>query len=197
MNLTTPEPSELGALSTDELHRHLTTAIGLTARAIANVASIWTELERRGEDLSRYKFALRGYMRAVSAGTLLPEAVASLAGQVRTLDLVASLPVPEQRRLIDGAEIEIVTGGGTTRKRLPDLTWTEAARVIRDGTVRSVGEQQLALQRSERTRRAPVKGRPRRVLVADGLMTIGTVSVELERVLSALRVAGYTVTEAK
>lgn len=167
----------------------------MTARAIATVATIWTELERRGEDMSGYKFALRGYMRAVASGRLIPEAVAALAGQLRTLDRVAELPVDEQRRLIDGAPITLVTADGSTiERRLSDMTWTETARVLRGGQIMTPAEQQIAMQRNRKTRRSPA-GRPYRILIDDGLMRIGTVTVPLDRVLAALRSAGYTLTD--
>lgn len=182
----------LAKMTTEDLRRELGEAIGLTARAIARVAVIWDELTRRGEDLSGYKFALRDYMHAVASGRLLPEAVAQLAGRIRTLDLVAQLPVEEQQRLVDGDPVELLTADGVVQKPLSDLTWPEAARIIRNGHILSPQEQEIAMSRMQAARRRSRRGRPPRILVdtAAGELRVGTASVPVERVLAALRSAG-------
>lgn len=201
--LQIPEATkDLSSVSTAELREQLHVAIGLTARAVAHVAAIWNELTRRGEDLSGVKFALRDYMSAVASGRLLPEAVALLAGRLRTLDAVAQLPVSDQRLLISGAEIDVVTPNGTVVTRtIDEMNWTEAARVLRDGTIRTPAEQRLALSRQEAAakRRNRPRGRPPRLVVdaENNALRLGTMSVPLERVLSTLRAAGYHLAEPK
>lgn len=184
--------TDLAAMSTADLHHALGEAIGLTARAISHVAVIWTELTNRGEDLSGYKFALADYMLKVSSGKLLPEAVAQLAGRTRTLGLLAEMPINEQRRLIDGGLIPAVTDDGIVEKSLADLSWTEAARVIRAGRVVTAKQQQIALTRMQAARRRPGRGRRYSVGVdADaGLVRIGQAEIQAERIIAALRDAG-------
>lgn len=194
---TTIDRTFLTHAETSELRRMLAEAIGITAQAIARVAMIWDELSRRGEDLSAIKFALRDYMRSVATGTLLPEAVALLAGRVRTLNLVADLPVAEQRRLVDGGTIEVVTPDGVVPKTIADLTFPEAARIIRSGQVLSPAEQRLALARMQQSRRRQQLGRPPRVIVDKeaGEVRIGVSRAPVERVLAALRAAGIYPTQ--
>lgn len=191
--LAIPKPAELASMSTDDLRRDLVASIGLTARAISRVAAIWDELARRGIDLSDVKFALRDYMRRVATGQLLPEAVAQLAGSVRTLSLVADLPVSDQRRLIDGDPIQITTSDGIVEKRLSELTWPEAARVIRGGHILSPKEQELARSRMMAAKRKPRNGRPYRIVIDRELaeLRIGKSAVNIERVIAELRAAGY------
>jgi hypothetical protein len=191
----------LSSLETAELHLQLDAAIGLTARSISRVAAIWVELERRGEDMSRHRFSLRSHMRAVADGHLMPEAVAALAGQPRTLQLVADLPVRDQRRLIEGETITVLDGNGAPVDRtLANMTFGEAARVIRNGRILTAEEQRMALDRvRKQPRLTPRTGRPPRIVVANGLVQIGATSpVPIERVLAVLREAGYylTATEA-
>lgn len=189
--ITKYEGAALAGASADELRAELGRAIGITARAIQYVATIWAELERRGEDLSDVRFALRDYMRDVAEGRLLPEAVANLAGRRRTLAAVATLPVDEQRRLIDGAPVELARpDGGAERKTIADMTLAEVSLVIRDGAVRPVEAQRLALSRR---RPKPRRGRPPRIIVDKETATvrIGTHTVEVEGVISALAAAGY------
>jgi len=136
-------------------------------------------------------------MSDVAAGRLLPEAVAVLAGRVRTLKIVADLPVDEQRAIvIDRRCIPVLAADGEVReKRLDDLTYAETARVIADGRVRSVDEQKLVLERAEKAatarRSRPRRGpRPRVTVDADNLVRIGQLRVPAEDVIAALRTAG-------
>lgn len=190
------EAAELDIRHTDTavLREALYDAIGVTVSAIRRVAAIWTELERRGEDLSDVRFALAGYMRAVQAGRLLPEAVAQLAGRRRTLDAVASLPVEEQRRLIKGEAIEVAGMDRVRRKTLDEMTFPEIARVIRDGMIRTADEQRASIERMAARRRPPGRRRgrkPRIVVDTDSAeVTVGDKTVGLDDLLAALRASG-------
>lgn len=194
---TTDARTDLSAMTTAEMKAELHKAIGITAQAIARVALLWTELTRRNEDLSDVPFALAAYMADVASGRLLPEAVAALAGRVRTLKIVSDLPIDEQRSIIiDQRAIPILAADGEVRKkRLDDLTFAETARVIADGRVRSIDEQRLVLGRAEtaaaarrnRPRRGP---RPRITVDPDNVVHIGLLRVPAEDVIAALRTAG-------
>jgi hypothetical protein len=194
-DLESPRSQQLAAMSVLDLRRELSSAIGLTAQAISRVATIWDELTRRGEDLSDVRFALRDYMRAIAAGRLMPEAVAMLAGNVRTLNLVAALPLVDQHRLVVGDTIDIATSTGTVSKKLSDLTFQEASRSIRNGQILTVSEQSMVLQRATAALRRPRAGRPHRVSVntETGEIKIGTISLPIDRVTAALRAAGIKV----
>lgn len=187
--------TEITSVSTPDLKQALISAIDDTVSAIRRAAAIWAELERRGEDLSDVNFALRVYMRPVAEGRLLPEVLSRLAGQRRTLDLVATLPPPEQQRVvIDETPIEVVTADGEiTTKSLPAMTWPEVARVIRDGAVRTPAEQQASIARTLAAKAPrPRGGRPARIHVdtKHGVVKIGVMQVPLDRLLAALRVSG-------
>ena len=190
------EAAELDIRHTDTavLREALYDAIGVTVSAIQRVAAIWAELERRGEDLSDIKFALAAYMRPVQAGRLLPEAVAQLAGRRRTLDAVASLPIEDQRRLIKGEAIEVVSTDRTRHKTLDEMTFPEIGRVIRDGMIRTVEEQRAGIERMETRRRLPGRRRgpkPRILVDTDTAeVTVGDKTVSIDALLAALKEAG-------
>ena len=184
---------DLRAMDTEALREELYNAIGITVRAIQRVAAIWTELEARGEDLSDVRFSLASYMRPVQSGRLLPEAVAQLAGRRRTLDLVATRPVDDQRRLIEGEAVEIVKGQEeTVEKNLDQMTFSETAAVIRDGMIRTVNEQRVALKRLGERRPRRKGGRKPRIAVDrdNATVKIGTATVALDDLLASLRAAG-------
>lgn len=184
---------DLRTMDTEALREELYNAIGITVRAIERVAAIWTELEARGEDLSDVRFALSSYMRPVQSGRLLPEAVAQLAGRRRTLDLVATLPVADQRRLIEGEAVEVVKGDQeTVEKNLDQMTFSETAAVIRDGMIRTVNEQRLALKRLGERRPRRRGGRKPRIAVDrdNATVKVGAATVALDDLLASLRAAG-------
>ena len=190
-----PDSVELQSIATEDLRRELVEAIGLTVRTVQRVAAIWAELERRGEDLSDIRFSLAAYMPAVAAGRLLPEVVVALSGRQRTLNIVADLAIDDQRRLINGEPITLVTTDATVQRSLDDMTFSEITRVIRDGQIRTEAEQRLAMDRLDRRRRQerPRRGRRPtvRVLQTSDQIKIGDTSVDIEDVIAALRGAGY------
>lgn len=192
--VTSTQTTNLTEIPTDDLRAQLAEAIGMTAHAIQRVALIWRELTVRGEDLSNLRFALRDYMLDVADGRILPETVASLAGEVRKLRLVGSLPVEDQRRLvIDGATVPVVTAGAVVERSLDQMTFSEASRVIRGGTLRSPEEQQIAARRRPVTGRAARVGRPVKLVVnkGTGMIDVAGKQVAVEDMLAALRANGY------
>jgi hypothetical protein len=198
MDLTKAEPIDLADAPTAALHEALRDAIGVTARAIAQVARLWVELERRGENMDGYRWTLRQFMRPVAEGRVLPEVVAQLGGEPRKLSLVAELPVADQRRLVIDAEPVEIAGadGGTRRTSVAQMTYTEAARVIRDGAVRTPREQMMTLTKMQRRReKAPGRGRPYRIAVDidGGVVRIGDREVDLLKLAAAMRAAGIDV----
>jgi hypothetical protein len=74
-------------------------------------------------------------------------------------------------------------------KPLPAMTFAEIVATVRDGRILTKDEQALATKRSAVRLR---KGRPPRIVVrpAVGTVQIGSLNIELERLLSALRAAG-------
>lgn len=192
-----PDSRSLAAVSTGDLWDELSRAIGVTAKAIARLAMIWVELEKRGEDLSDVKFSLRSFLPMVATGRLLPEAVAALAGQTRKLRLLSDLSVHDQGRLLGGAPVEVFKPGGCEEKPFLDTTLSEAALVIRGGVIRTAAEQELAVKARDKVsssakKRALRRGRPHRISVdrENGMLRVGAVSAPLEDVLAALRISG-------
>jgi hypothetical protein len=188
-----PEALELAEVSTDALKKQLRDAIGITEQAIIRVAALWQELTRRGEDLSEFRFALAPFLLPVAQGKLLPALVVSMAAQPRALQRLAALPVQEQEELLSGKEIQVYKGDGQAEaKPLPAMTFAEIVATVRDGRILTKDEQALATKRSAASSARRGKGRPPRIVVRQdvGTVQIGTLNIDLERLLSALRTAG-------
>lgn len=156
---TAPAKLELQGLSNAALRAELRDAIGMTEAAIRRVAAIWQELVRRGDDMSDLRFALAPVMRAVDEGELLPALVVAMAGQVRSLQRLALLPISDQQRLMEGQEVEIVSADGVKRKPLSALSWPEMTRVVQGGRILTAEEQRTAAATSK-----PVTPRKSRVV---------------------------------
>lgn len=185
-----PEHLELQGESTEVLRSRLRAAIGMTEEAIRTVATLWRELQRRGEDMSEFRTSLSPFLPAVADGRLLPALVVKLSGQTRALARLAELKVDDQQRLLQGEVLAIYRGGDhIERKQLDHLTYSEILLSIRDGRIWSVEEQRMAHQRSEEARRRlKSKGRPVTLSVTSGnRIRIGRIEVEAERIIALLR----------
>lgn len=150
---------DLSEIPTETLRQELANAIGLTAKTLARLASIWAELEARGEDLS----ALRGgglfsYLPQIAAGTLAPEVVVRCAGQATLIKHLSALPITAQHRALDnGVSIASLTAEGgivETTKSLEALSIADIRKAFSGTEIRPVA-QQIALIAPAARRRAP------------------------------------------
>lgn len=184
-----PAELELQSASTAQLREQLRTAIGVTENAIRTVAMIWRELVRRGEDMSEFRMALSRFFMPVAEGRLLPALVVRLSGQPRALERLAELPIDVQQALVQNRPVEIYRGEDRVESlTLDEMTWGDVALAIREGRIWSAAEQRLAFQRSHRPRRPSRRGRPYKIdLDGDDNLTIGKVTVPVERVIALLR----------
>ena len=140
-----PERIELQSLSDTDLKSAIRDAIGLTETAIRRVATLWVEALRRGIDLSDVRFALAPILPAVARGDLLPALVVTMAGQTRSLQRLAELPIADQRNLAEGAPVEVYNAArGVESKPLKSLSFPELAAAVRHGRILTADEQRKA-----------------------------------------------------
>lgn len=154
-----PHEIALQGVESAALKEQLREAIGLTETAIMRVAVIWRELVRRGEDMSDVKFALAPFMLPVAEGRLLPALVVAMAGQVRSLQRIADLPIHDQKALAEGRMIKILKPDyGVIEKPLKRLSFPELAAIVRGGKIMSVEDQRRALRQppARRARKSTV-----------------------------------------
>ena len=154
-----PESLELQGVTNDELRARIRDAVGLTETAIRNLASLWMEAKRRGLDMSDIRFPLAQFLPLVSAGKLLPSLVVSMAGQRRSLERVAELPIAQQDKLARGEPVLIWRADTDVivEKPLEKLSYPELASVIRAGEILTPEQQRGAL--TKRTVRKPRSSR--------------------------------------
>lgn len=196
-DLIAPEPLSpqvLGSMSTQQLRAALAQSLTISARHLAYLASVWGELEKRGEDLSDLRTGLAVYLPQIAAGRLDADAVIRFAGQPTVLRSMSSLPLERQKALAAGETVDVLTVGedGTfTTAKMPAYTLTASqARMVFDGDkLRSVPEQQAVLEsvkvsRARRTRPGP-DNRVRLDTKAD-LLRIGRSSATVGEVVACI-----------
>ncbi|WP_375592118.1 hypothetical protein [Chitiniphilus eburneus] len=139
---------ELSSMSTQQLRTELAKILQVSAKQLIYMAAVWAELERRGEDLTDLRRGLGQYLPMIAAGALDAEAVVRHAGNTTLLKALATLPVPEQRRLLADGHLRVLeldeSGQPVERLRpLPELPATEIRRLIHGGRVIPIEEQHV------------------------------------------------------
>lgn len=183
-----PRPNDIAAIPTATLRAELARGITDTAAHFARLAVIWTELERRGEDLSDLRRGLGGRLPQIAAGVLAAEAVVAFAERPAVLDAMAGLPLARQRELAAGAAVQVLTpeSAEATAVPLARLPAATVRLVLAGGQERTPEEQRAALvarrpkkERGESRSYRPVVDRERRVV------RIGRMEVPVESLLAA------------
>jgi hypothetical protein len=150
----------LAALSTDELRDELTRSLSLTAQHLSRLALVVRLLEERGEDLSDLRIGLLGYLRQIAYGQIVPEIVVRYAETPSLLRRIASLPIPDQRRLASGDTIEVVVrrdDGSFDRRRVDPLFLgrSQLRQVFDSGRIRDEAEQINMIESSPKSKEKP------------------------------------------
>ncbi|WP_406850120.1 hypothetical protein [Chromobacterium phragmitis] len=186
-----PTPAELSNLSTQMLREELARSVELTARHLMRLATIWAELERRGEDLSDLRIGLATFLPQIAARQLSADAVIRFAGQKLLLNAVATLPLPEQERLARGGSVKLLSYDGHGEAVAVDvpahaLSAQQIRQVFDLGKMRTIDEQRPRLIR-------PPAPRKNADITADvhydrqtGLVQIGRRRVPISEILSAV-----------
>lgn len=135
---------DLAGMTTDYLKQCLAEQMELSAKHLVEMATIWAELERRGEDLSALRTGLTDYLPRIAAGTLDARAVVQLAGNRLLLRHFAMLPLDQQQTILGLGEVEVVLPESreVTQRKLAYLSAQEVRQVFGKGQLRSPVEQE-------------------------------------------------------
>lgn len=178
--------SDIQTMGTDALKKRLAQQMELTAHHLMEMATIWTELENRGEDLSALRTGLTDYLPKIAAGELDAQAVVQFAGNRQLLRYFATLPVERQRQLCAAGVVDIVLpeSGTTTQRKLAHLSGREVTQVFGQGIIRNVQEQAQLLESKAATDRALLERKASKAKTAVRI-THGALEVDGERVKAA------------
>lgn len=149
--------SELRKLDTEELRQALADEMAVTAERVMRLAAIVRVLEERGEPIEDLRLGMMEYLRLIAYGQLLPEAVVQYHAQPLLLGRVATLPIPDQERIVRGDSIEVIEidgeGKSDVRKVPPSkMGRTEIMQVFGRGRIRDISEQRSYLKDHPRKR---------------------------------------------
>lgn len=177
-----------------ELWDELAVALGDLASQFERFAVIVTVLERKGEDVTRFKVGLGTYLPLIAAGAVAAEAVVKFAGQKMLLDAVTALPPEQQREIAKGQPLLVVERQGTefTHRLLPAhcLNAEQVRQVFDTGSRYVRGEAEQINYLTPRQLPAKVRNSPRvKVDRRKGLVSIGSATAPIEDVVDALRKA--------
>jgi hypothetical protein len=190
----TPFMDEYESKDTETLKASLVGLLTITTETVARAAAIIGILESRGEDLTKLKMGLVGYLRRVACGQVLPEVVAKFIGS-SVLKNVAALPVNDQKMLLETETVELasVSDGKIDTRSKPILLLEpfESRQLFASDHIRTVNEQASWL-RSQQFRRpsfnSPVEPPPY-TISGNTLIVRRAVRLtqrELERILKSM-----------
>lgn len=148
-DLLTLSKVELSGKSTDELLVELAKCVEVTAMQIQHMANIVRELEQRGENLDNIRLGILTYLRLIAYGQMLPEVLATYQGSPALLKRISTLPLPDQRLLLDHPEVIVVSPDDPVdHRRVPitSLGRKEIWQVFGDGKIRDAGQQRSYLR---------------------------------------------------
>ena len=195
---------DYAGLSNNDLRAELAKQLSLTAESLLRAAAIWTEIQRRGIDMSALRSGLGSYLPLIARGQLAAEAVVTFAGQRLLLQSLAGMPIVEQRSYAAGEPIMVAERDGNgaiieVSRRLNELSGREVALVISGGRVRSVTEQKSSLvqQVARPSRKRQASGSVARIVAQDGMVHVGRVRLEPLDLAPALKALGYELVRRK
>lgn len=151
ISLVETDYQTLESLTTEQLREELAQGLRVTAECLSRLAAVVRILEERGEDLSELRIGLIGYLRRIAHGQVLPEVVVRFADSPMLLRRIASLPLPDQKRLAEGEPVKLVVPqeGGPADHRMADplrMTRDQITLVFAADHIRDTAEQLLVVQ---------------------------------------------------
>lgn len=168
--------SDIAGTTTAILKQRLAQQMELSAKHLTEMATIWSELERRGEDLSALRTGLTDYLPRIAAGQLDARAVVQFAGNRQLLRYLATLPLERQQSLIEHGEVELVLpeSGERSPRKLVHLSGQEVTQVFGHGVVRTPKEQAdlLASKRATKTQGGKAKQDARTLRLRYGALEV-------------------------
>ncbi|SMF80671.1 hypothetical protein [Pseudobacteriovorax antillogorgiicola] len=143
MTLRKVGKARLASMSTDDLKKHFSRALEVTADHLNYLASIWQELETRGEDLSDLRSSLSVYIKMIAHKKIDAHAVVEFAGQKTLLNALSGLPLDQQKSLLETKRVDVLNRETLTKEKVPlaELSSADVNMVFGGGKIRSIAEQ--------------------------------------------------------
>lgn len=178
--------SDLAAASTADLRHELARALDITAKHLTYLATIWAELESRGEDLSDLRHGIATYLPMIANNRINADLVVKYAGQKTLLAALAELPIEEQNRVAETGTVSVVVDAAgervTIETPLAGLSAAQVHQVFSDDGVRSPDEQIALIEATPKFRRSSTRRRIARKIAVEDIDGIQVINVGGKRV---------------
>jgi hypothetical protein len=191
-NLTPPKTTALTQSQAEhhiaEIIRHLRAS----GESMLRAASHWSALRQSGYDLTSLRkqigLQVAALLDRIACGTLVPEVLTSLLGNLSAARAIESLPPERQRELATGAPVKVAdpSTGNTLEIPLVNMRRDALAVVFHGGIERSPEEQLYIHRQSQKKKPQPEKLSKPRLEVESKTIKIGHAVAAKKDVLSAL-----------
>src|SRR6185312_17454722 len=126
-----------------------------TVETMRKIAAAIRRLEELGEDVSHLRSKIGAGMlavyRKVACNQVMPEVVIGFAGIQKLMTKIAALPLPDQKRMVDGKALKIMMLGGDHRLVKPiELSGDDIKQLFGPNGLRSDAEQITYLHDEQR-----------------------------------------------
>ena len=155
MDITLPEIASLRKLDVDDLKKELVKELGVSVSHLIRLASIVRVLEEKGENLTELRLGMLTHLRRIAYGQLLPETVVALQTSPMLLTRVASLPLPDQKQIVEQGYVEVAEPDIEQSRRVPllSLARNEIMQVFGKDEIRDLDAQRNYLRNHQPRRR--------------------------------------------
>lgn len=196
-------PVSVGRMTDAELLLYIRSLLSLTIENIEKLGVAMREARRRNLSMAEFSSGLPSRLIQVAEEKLDAEILVKFCDHAALLDAVKGVPLNEQRKLAQGATVDVVeldrsTGDFITRaKTLRQLTGPQARLVFADGRKVSPADQRAQLKKlanAAKPAAAKESATPKRVSVKPDLETgeiiVGVYRLEARKFLPALKALG-------
>lgn len=154
-SITLPEIDNFRKMDVDSLKKELVNQMGVSVTHLVRLASIVRVLEEKGENLAALRLGMLNRLRQIAYGQLLPDVVVALQASPLLLTRVATLPLPDQKQIVEQGYVEVAETDLEQSRRVPllALARNEIMQVFGKDEIRGLDAQRNYL-RTHQPRRA-------------------------------------------
>lgn len=185
-------PINVEQADTATLRKELVSALTMTARQLGYLATIWKELERRGEDLSELRMGIAAYLPMIANGKLDADLVVKYAGQKMLLAAAAKLTLAEQHKLAESGYVTVLKLDGLGQRTevqtpLHRLAANDVRHIFGETHIRTIDEQFLLLAKAKKPAAKKIRKTSKvGINERDRSIIVGGASITLEKLLPVL-----------
>lgn len=125
------EKNQIETASIDDLKAELSRTLKVTSQYLVYMALIWSELNKRGVDLSALRSGLFEYIPLIATNQLNPDLVIEFAGNKTLLSALSRIPIEHQNWIAETKQVAFVKLGDK-QERIDctlDLTRAKASEI--------------------------------------------------------------------